>query len=113
MDCQTTAMLDRSFAALADPTRRAILLQLAQGEAGVMELAAPFEMSQPAVTRHIKVLTDAGLIKRRSQGTKRLCRLSPDGLDNIAPWLTMLSDAYGAKYNQLDVVLARMADGPT
>jgi|TARA_B110000503_G_scaffold23345_2_gene36429 DNA-binding transcriptional ArsR family regulator len=66
MDCQTTAMLDRSFAALADPTRRAILLQLAQGEAGVMELAAPFEMSQPAVTRHIKVLTDAGLIKRRS-----------------------------------------------
>ncbi|MFT5744404.1 MAG: DNA-binding transcriptional ArsR family regulator [Paracoccaceae bacterium] len=113
MENQTTAMLDRSFAALADPTRRAILLQLTQGEAGVMELAAPFEMSQPAVTRHIKVLTDAGLIKRRSQGTKRLCSLSSEGFENITPWLSMIADAYGAKYNQLDALLARMADGPT
>ena len=72
--------LDTTFAALADPTRRAILARLALGEATVMELAEPFEMTQPAISRHLKVLEGAGLIVRRIEGTKRPCRLAPDGM---------------------------------
>jgi DNA-binding transcriptional ArsR family regulator len=66
---------------LADPTRRAILARLARSEATVMELAEPFEMSQPAVSRHLKVLESAGLIVRRAEGTKRPCRLAEGGID--------------------------------
>ena len=69
--------LNASFSALADPTRRAILARLALGEATVMELAEPFEMTQPAISRHLKVLEGAGLILRRVEGTKRPCRLAP------------------------------------
>ncbi|MCB1035469.1 MAG: winged helix-turn-helix transcriptional regulator, partial [Acidobacteria bacterium] len=68
--------LDVAFSALADPTRRALLARLAQGEAGVMELAEPFEMSQPAISHHLKVLERAGLIRRRIEGTKRPCSLA-------------------------------------
>ncbi|MFX7768388.1 metalloregulator ArsR/SmtB family transcription factor, partial [Acinetobacter baumannii] len=67
--------LDATFSALADPTRRALLARLALGEATVMELAEPFEMTQPAISRHLKVLEGAGLIERRIEGTKRPCRL--------------------------------------
>ena len=69
--------LDAAFSALADPTRRAILARLALGETTVMELAEPFEMTQPAISRHLKVLEGAGLILRRVEGTKRPCRLAP------------------------------------
>ena len=69
--------LDASFAALADPTRRAILARLALGEATVNELVEPFDMTQPAISRHLKVLEGAGLITRRIDGTKRPCRLAP------------------------------------
>ena len=79
--------LDASFSALADPTRRAILARLALGEATVMELAAPFDMTQPAVSRHLKVLEGAGLITRRVEGTKRPCRLAPAAVDEIDQWL--------------------------
>ena len=72
--------LDTAFSALADPTRRAILARLALGEATVMELAEPFEVTQPAISRHLKVLEGAGLIVRRAEGTKRPCRLSKSGL---------------------------------
>jgi DNA-binding transcriptional ArsR family regulator len=75
--------LDATFSALADPTRRAILSRLALAEATVMELAEPFEMTQPAVSRHLKVLEGAGLIVRRIEGTKRPCRLAPDGIAAI------------------------------
>jgi DNA-binding transcriptional ArsR family regulator len=75
--------LDHAFSALADPTRRAILARLASGEATVMELAEPFEMTQPAISRHLKVLEGAGLIVRRVEGTKRPCRLAPAGIDPI------------------------------
>ena len=85
--------LDAAFAALADPTRRAILARLALGEATVMELAEPFEMTQPAISHHLKVLEGAGLIGRRVDGTKRPCRLAPAGVDAIDQWLAMLRDA--------------------
>lgn len=100
--------LDTTFSALADPTRRAILARLALGEATVMELAAPFEMTQPAVSRHLKVLEGAGLIIRRAEGTKRPCRLAPSGIEAIDQWLTMLREALSKNYDRLDAVLAAM-----
>ena len=100
--------LDRIFAALSDSTRRAILLKLTNGEEGVMDLAAPFEMSQPAISRHIKVLETAGLVTRHRQGTHRMCRLAPEALEEIEPWLSMIADRYRSKYNRLDAVLEAM-----
>ena len=100
--------LDASFSALADPTRRAILARLALGEATVMELAEPFEMTQPAISRHLKVLEGAGLITRRVEGTKRPCRLAPAAVNEIDQWLAMLRQALSANYNRLDDVLAAM-----
>lgn len=100
--------LDNAFAALADPTRRAILARLAQSEATVLELARPFDMSQPAVSRHLKVLETAGLITRRVEGTKRPCRLAKEGVENIDRWLAMLRKALEKNYGRLDQVLAQM-----
>ena len=100
------ADLSTTFAALADPTRRAILARLASGEAGVMELAEPFEISQPAVSHHLKVLERAGLIARRVDGTKRPCRLSPAGIEAIDEWLAMLRQALSSNYERLDRLLA-------
>jgi DNA-binding transcriptional ArsR family regulator len=100
--------LDTAFSALADPTRRAILARLASGEATVMELAEPFEITQPAISRHLKVLEGAGLITRRIQGTRRPCRLAPDGVAEIDQWLAMLRDALAKNYGRLDEVLAAM-----
>lgn len=100
--------LDTAFSALADPTRRAILARLALGEATVMELAEPFEMSQPAVSRHLKVLEEAGLILRRVEGAKRPCRLAPGATDEIDRWLAMLRQALERNYARLDVVLAEL-----
>jgi DNA-binding transcriptional ArsR family regulator len=100
--------LDAAFGALADPTRRAILARLALGEATVMELARPFEMTQPAISRHLKVLDAAGLIVRRVEGAKRPCRLSEDGLNAVDRWLAMLRGALEKNYDRLDGVLAEM-----
>ena len=100
--------LDASFSALADPTRRAILARLALGEATVMQLAEPFDMTQPAISRHLKVLEGAGLITRRVEGTKRPCRLAPAAVTEIDQWLAMLRQALSANYNRLDNVLAAM-----
>ena len=100
--------LDSAFFALSDPTRRAILARLALGEATVMELAQPFEMTQPAISRHLKVLEQAGLIARRAEGTKRPCRLQPAGLQAIDQWLALLREALSRNYDRLDQVLADM-----
>ena len=100
--------LDAAFSALADPTRRAILARLALGEATVMELVEPFEMTQPAISRHLKVLEGAGLIVRRVEGTKRPCRLAPAAVNEIDQWLAMLRQALSANYDRLDDVLAAM-----
>jgi DNA-binding transcriptional ArsR family regulator len=100
--------LDAAFSALSDPTRRAILARLARGEATVMELAEPFEMTQPAISRHLKVLEGAGLIVRRVEGTKRPCRLAKGGIEAIDQWLTMLRQALARNYDRLDEVLEEM-----
>jgi DNA-binding transcriptional ArsR family regulator len=100
--------LDAAFSALAGPTRRAILARLALGEATVMELAAPFAMTQPAVSRHLKVLERAGLILRRVEGSKRPCRLAPAGIAAVDQWLAMLREALARNYDRLDEVLAAM-----
>jgi len=100
--------LDAAFSAMADPTRRAILARLALGEATVLELAKPFDMSQPAVSRHIKVLSDAGLILQRVDGTRRPCRLAPEALSDVDRWLAMLRQALSANYDRLDALLAGM-----
>jgi DNA-binding transcriptional ArsR family regulator len=100
--------LDSTFSALSDPTRRAILARLALGEATVMQLAKPFEMTQPAVSRHLKVLESAGLITRRVDGTKRPCRLQKAGIDAIDQWLAILREALARNYDRLDQVLADM-----
>jgi len=102
------ATLDVTFAALADPTRRAILARLALGEATVMELVKPFELTQPAISQHLKVLQNAGLITRRVQGTKRPCQLAEEGVTEIDQWLAMLRKALATSYERLDDVLAEM-----
>jgi DNA-binding transcriptional ArsR family regulator len=100
--------LDQAFAALADPTRRAILARLAKGEATVMELAEPFDMSQPAVSQHLRVLEDAGLVVSRVEGAKRPRRLAKAGIDAMDQWLAMLRKALETNYDRLDQVLAGM-----
>jgi len=100
--------LDTTFAALADPTRRAILARLALGEATVMELVKPFALTQPAISQHLKVLENAGLISRRVEGTKRPCRLAQEGVAGIDDWLAMLRKALKRNYDRLDEILAEM-----
>ena len=100
--------LDASFAALADPTRRAILARLALGEATVNELAKPFEMTQPAISQHLRVLEEAGLIVSRVDGAKRPRRLAKAGIDALDQWLAMLRKALEKNYERLDGVLAEM-----
>jgi DNA-binding transcriptional ArsR family regulator len=103
-----TLNLDATFSALADPTRRAILARLATGEATVMELAQPFEMTQPAISQHLKVLEEAGLIARRVDGAKRPRRLAKAGIEAMDRWLAMLRKALENNYDRLDLVLASM-----
>jgi DNA-binding transcriptional ArsR family regulator len=106
---QAIQSLDKTLAALADPTRRGILAQLALGEATVNELAEPFAVSQPAVSRHIRVLSEAGLIVQRVEGTKRPCRLAPGALSELEDYLQMLRKALAHNYRRLDRLLAKQA----
>lgn len=98
-------MLDTTFAALADPTRRAILARLAEGEATVMDLAAPFAMSQPAVSRHLKVLERAGLITRGRDAQRRPCRLRADALAGATAWLLDYRRFWEGRFGALDHLL--------
>jgi DNA-binding transcriptional ArsR family regulator len=100
--------LDAGFFALSDATRRAIVARLARGEATVMELAEPFAMTQPAISRHLKVLESAGLIARRIDGTKRPCRLEKKGMKAMEQWLAMMRKALAKNYDRLDDVLATL-----
>jgi DNA-binding transcriptional ArsR family regulator len=108
---QALGSLDAQLNALADPTRRAILAQLAKGEATVTELGRPFAISQPAISRHIRVLSEAGLIEQRVEGTKRPCRLAPNALSELDAYLNMLRTALERNFNRLDEVLARARKG--
>lgn len=103
-----TSRLDATFAALADPTRRAILARLARGEMSVMELAEPFAISQPAVTRHLQVLERAGLISRRRDGQRRPCRLEAGRLRDIDAWIERFREHMEESYEALDDVLAEL-----
>ncbi len=101
--------LDAVFAALADPTRRAILSRLVDGEASVGELAAPFAVSQPAVSKHLKVLERAGLVERTVDGTRRPVRLRPEPLAAACTWLEAYRALWMARFAQLDELLVKMA----
>lgn len=100
--------LDAIFAALADPTRRAILSRLANGQASVNEIAAPFEMSQPAVSRHLKVLERAGLIERDVDEQRRPARLKAQPMTAAVDWLAEFKAFWGTSFDQLDNVLLNM-----
>ena len=105
-----TDQLDRTFAALADPTRRAILERLARGEAGVGELAAPFRMSQPAISKHLKVLERAGLIAKSREAQWRLCRLEAAPLREVASWMEPYRRFWDESFSRLDDHLLRMKE---
>ena len=102
--------LDSVFNALADPTRRAILARLMDGDANVSELAAPFRVSQPAVSRHLKVLEKAGLISRHRQATARLSHLEAEPLREATTWLAGYQEFWEQSYERLDELLARLQD---
>src|SRR5512139_3831234 len=101
----TTDRLDATFAALADPTRRAILARLALGEASVSELAAPFEMSQPAISKHLKVLERAGLVSAGVDAQRRPRRLEAQPLAEANEWLELYRRFWEARYQHLDALL--------
>ena len=97
--------LSSTFAALADPTRRAILARLATGECSVTELAEPFEMSMPAVSKHLRVLEKAGLIARRREAQWRPCRLEPGPLKDVADWAERYRSIWEQRFDRLEAFL--------
>jgi DNA-binding transcriptional ArsR family regulator len=100
--------LDATFAALADPTRRAILARLASGEASVTQLVEPFAMSQPAISKHLKVLERAGLISRGQDAQRRPCRLEAKPLADASGWLERYRQFWEARFQHLDALLDQM-----
>jgi DNA-binding transcriptional ArsR family regulator len=102
---QNSARLDLTFAALADPTRRAILARLATGEASVQELAEPFDMSQPAISKHLKVLERAGLISVDIVAQRRPRRLEPKRLEEAVNWIERYREIFEQNYQRLDALL--------
>jgi DNA-binding transcriptional ArsR family regulator len=103
--------LSATLAALADPTRRAILARLAQGEASVNELSAPFSMSQPAISKHLKVLERAGLISRGRVAQSRPCRLEAAPLRDLAGWLETYRRFWDQSFDRLDAYLKELQKG--
>ena len=104
----TESRLNDTFAALADPTRRAILARLAAGEAGVMELARPFAMSQPAISKHLKVLERAGLVSRSRRAQSRPCRLQAAPLRDVAQWTERYRRYWEGSFRRLDRYLGQL-----
>ena len=100
-----TASLDATFAALADPTRRAILARLARGEATVTELVSPFKLSQPAISKHLKVLENAGLITRGRDAQRRPCRIAAEPLAEANEWLEEYRKLWEVNFDRLDNLL--------
>jgi DNA-binding transcriptional ArsR family regulator len=108
MQQMNSQQLDATFAALADPTRRAILARLAAGEASVNELVEPFDMSQPAISKHLRVLERAGLISRTRDAQRRPCRLEARPLAEADEWLERYREFWEASFDRLDSLLAEM-----
>jgi DNA-binding transcriptional ArsR family regulator len=111
-NARTSQQLDATFAALADPTRRAILARLASGDASVMELAEPFEMSQPAISKHLKVLERAGLISSGVDAQRRPRRLEPKPLAEATEWLERYREFWERSFQNLDALLDEMKRKP-
>jgi DNA-binding transcriptional ArsR family regulator len=112
MDTDVSARLDATFLALADPTRRAILARLAQGDASVAELATPFAMSQPAVSKHLKVLERAGLISVGQDAQRRPRRIDGRPLAEASAWLERYRAIWEANYERLDALLQELQHPP-
>jgi len=108
----TSDRLDLTFAALADPTRRAILARLATGSASVQELAEPFAMSQPAISKHLKVLERAGLVSVDVDAQRRPRRLEPKRLEEAVGWIERYREIFEQNYQRLDALLAELEDKP-
>jgi DNA-binding transcriptional ArsR family regulator len=109
---QSSQRLDLTFSALADPTRRAILARLATGEASVQELAEPFDMSQPAISRHLKVLERAGLISVDIDAQRRPRRLEPQPLQEAVDWIERYRKVFEQNYQRLDALLEELKGKP-
>jgi DNA-binding transcriptional ArsR family regulator len=107
----TTDQLDRAFAALADPTRRDLVARLAIADATVGELAEPYEMSFQAVSKHVKVLEDAGLVTRSRDAQRRPVHLNAEALDQMTQWIERYRREAEARFSRLDALLARTAEG--
>ena len=105
---QATLRLNKTFAALADPTRRAILARLALGECSVTELSEPFDMSMPAVSKHLRVLERAGLIARGRAAQWRPCRIEAGPLRDVADWTERYRHIWEQRFNRLDTYLQQM-----
>lgn len=110
---QSSERLDLTFAALADPTRRAILARLATGEATVTELAEPFEMSQPAISKHLKVLERAGLISMDVDAQRRPRKLEPKRLEEAVDWIERYREIFEQNYQRLDALLEELQAKPS
>ena len=98
--------IDRTFTALADPTRRAILARLASGEVSVGEIAAPFDMSLPAISKHLKILEQAGLLERRRDGRTLYCRMEPKPLEDVSEWIARQRAFWEGRLDSLASYLA-------
>lgn len=110
---QTSERLDLTFAALADPTRRAILARLARGEASVAELGAPFEISQPAISKHLKVLERAGLISAGQDANRRPRKIEGEAMQEAVAWLDEYRQFWERRYEALDELLVQMQAKPS
>ncbi len=108
---KATRQLDAVFFALSDPTRRAVLARLAEGEASVGELAAPFELSQPAVSKHLKVLERAGLVSVGRDGQRRPRRLEPEPLAEASEWIDRYRETWESNFRRLDALLEDLQAG--
>ena len=103
--------LDRAFGALADPTRRAILARLTRGDAGVLDVAEPFPMSQPAITKHLRVLEEAGLVSRHRLARQRMCHLEPQRLRQLSDWVGSYREFWEESFERLDELLEELQAG--
>jgi len=108
---KATRQLDAVFFALSDPTRRAVLARLAEGEASVGELAAPFDLSQPAVSKHLKVLERAGLVSVGRDGQRRPRRLEPEPLADASAWIDRYRETWESNFRRLDALLEDLQAG--
>jgi DNA-binding transcriptional ArsR family regulator len=105
--------LDRAFHALSDPTRRAILARLADGDAGVLDVAGPFAMSQPAITKHLRVMEEAGLISRHRLARRRMCHFEPQRLKQLSDWVGSYREFWEESFERLDELLEELQEPGT